>query len=199
MAYSNWMLSEATNVTDLVPVLNELFFLTDDEIKRHERTEGFVLVPGKYSSFVTDSENYKSYSVEIMNLIKKSDNVLYQTKLEYSDKASRDTEVLSKEKRDIMYALNVLNYLVLPVQQEIYMADKETAMYDKRLVKGTAIDMFAAVTHFNERYVLPHVHILYMAPQPELSVFYRGFIRQLERDPLMLPVRKEQLNEDIIQ
>ena len=170
----NWQFSKETAVTDLSDVLTGMF-ITDEEVSRHEEDACFLFMPHEKGVLYEDKAKRGELLKSMLKIIRDSENVVYLLTITYRETADRSAKTLAEEQKKLIDLLDLLNSEVIPILQEMHREQENEA-------KGTEIESMVIAIHFKERYTLPHVHFLYLAPKPELSILIRGFLRHLPPD-----------------
>lgn len=173
--YNNWEFCEESPVIKINDVFPETFLTRDKEIGKHENDAILIFLPNHAGKRISDLQKRAEISEAAQRCIADSENILYSTRLEYKADASRDDAVLTREKHEVVNFLDLLFGKVIPILQDMH---QKSAQY------GTEIEALYAAAHFQERYCLPHVHFLYLAPKPELVILCNGLIRHLSTNPI---------------
>lgn len=173
--YDSWEFCEESPVIKINDIFPEVFLTRDKEIGKHENDSIPIFMPNNTGKKITELRKRVEIAETAQRTIANSENILYSTILTYKVAASRDDAVLAREKKEMLDFLNLLSGKVIPILQD---------MHQKTPVYGTEIEMLYAVAHFQERYCLPHVHFLYLAPKPEIVILCNGLIRHLSTNPI---------------
>ena len=178
MLLDNWEIKREIPIQDAVSALEELFLCTERELQKHESFLPAIYMPNRACRNVAEMSERIALKNSFLDIVKRSDHVLFCTEIQYRDSAGSSFEHLLEEEQNLSEAFSIFNDRILEIQQERYQKDKNT---------GTRIEALAASEHFHQRYKPPHLHVLYLAPAAEFSIMFSGYARYLEKHPLKLP------------